>query len=101
MARDGWVIGEEAKFTVSVTYQGAAYPQAEIAGVTYLVFDATGALATKGEATAVADGQYEVTLSADVTKALTAGANKLEVVVVSGVVSIPSFASFEFVTAAP
>jgi peptide/nickel transport system substrate-binding protein len=94
-------IGEEAKFTVSVTYQGAAYPQAEIAGVTYLVFDATGALATKGEATAVADGQYEVTLPADVTKALTAGANKLEVVVVSGVVSIPSFASFEFVTAAP
>jgi peptide/nickel transport system substrate-binding protein len=94
-------IGSEAKFEVLVTYEGAPYPQDEINEVKFLLFDATGELATTGVATAVEDGKYEVVLPADVTGALEAGANKLEVVVVSKVVSIPSFASFEFVTAAP
>jgi len=44
------------------------------------------------------DGHYQVKLPADVTSKLEAGSNKLEVVVVPSVVSVPSFASFEFVT---
>jgi len=39
-----------------------------------------------------------VTLGADVTSKLESGSNKIEVVVVPSVVSIPSFSSFEFVT---
>jgi peptide/nickel transport system substrate-binding protein len=92
-------IGEAAEFNVMVTFKDAAYPAAEIGSVSFLVFDATGALATKGAAEAVADGQYKVTLPAEVTSALAAGSNKLEVAVVSKLVSVPAFGAFEFVTA--
>jgi hypothetical protein len=81
-----------------VTFQGEPYAQADIAEVKYLLFDANGALAATGLADAVADGQYSVTLGADVTGALAAGSNKLEVAIVSKLVSLPAFAAFEFVT---
>ncbi len=73
-------------------------PQAEISGVKFLLFDATGALVATGEATAVADGQYQIVLP---TTGLAAGSNKLEVAVASAVVSIPSFQAYEFVTTNP
>lgn len=92
-------IGEAAEFNVMVTFKDEAYPAAEIGSVAYLVFDTTGALAGKGAAEAVADGQYKVTLPAELTSALAAGSNKLEVAVVSKVVSVPSFGAYEFVTA--
>jgi len=92
-------IGTEAKFDVSVTYRGAAYPKAEITGVKYLLYNANGDLVAVGEAAVVEDGKYQIVLPASVTSALVAGSNKLEVAVTSVVVSIPSFASVEFVTA--
>ncbi len=92
-------IGQEAAFDVMVYFKDEAYPASEIASVSYLVFDATGALAGKGAAEAVADGQYKVTLPAELTSKLAAGSNKLEVAVVSKVVSVPAFGVFEFVTA--
>jgi peptide/nickel transport system substrate-binding protein len=88
-------IGDQATFDVSVTFENAPYPQAEISGVKFLLFDATGALVTVGEATFVADGQYQIVLP---TSALAAGSNKIEVAVTSKMVSIPGFASIEFVT---
>jgi peptide/nickel transport system substrate-binding protein len=88
-------IGDQATFDISVTFENAPYPQAEISGVKFLLFDATGALVTVGEATFVADGQYQVVLP---TSALAAGSNKIEVAVTSKMVSIPGFASIEFVT---
>jgi hypothetical protein len=66
--------------------------------VKYLLFDAKGTLVSTGQADPVEDGLYQVTLPADVTAKLEAGSNKLEVVVVPSVVSVPSFAEFEFVT---
>ena len=92
-------IGQAADFNVTVNFKDQPYPAADIASVTYLVFDATGNLAGKGPAEAVADGQYKVTLPADLTTKLAAGSNKLEVAVVSKVVSVPAFGSIEFVTA--
>lgn len=94
-------IGTEAAYDVFVTYADAPYPTAEIAGVKFLLYNAAGTLVTIGQATAVADGQYQIVLPADVTSQLVAGSSKLEVAVTSLVVSIPSFASFEFVAAAP
>jgi peptide/nickel transport system substrate-binding protein len=91
-------VGQDATFDVFVTYQDAPYPQAEVTGVKFLLFDATGALVATGEATFVADGQYQIVLP---TTGLAAGSNKLEVAVTSLVVSVPSFSSFEFVTTAP
>jgi peptide/nickel transport system substrate-binding protein len=92
-------IGAEATFDVSVTYRGAAYPQAEISGVKYLLYNANGDLVATGEAAFVEAGKYKIVLPANVTSTLTAGSTKLEVAVTSLVVSIPSFASIEFVTA--
>ncbi len=92
-------IGSEATFEVLVTYRGAAYPLSEIGTVKYLLYNAKGQLVGTGEAGAVEDGKFKIVLPADVTKLLEAGSNKLEVAVTSLVVSVPSFASIEFVTA--
>jgi peptide/nickel transport system substrate-binding protein len=93
--------GEEATFDVNVTFEGNPYANADIAGVKYLLFDATGALVASGDATAVEDGHFTVTLSKDVTTKLQAGSNKLEVIVSSSVVSIPGIVDYEFVSTAP
>lgn len=90
--------GEEAAYDVTVTYQGEPYMVDNIGTVTYLVFNAVGELAFSGEAEAVADGQWQVVLSAEQTGQLETGANRLEVAVVPTVVSVPTFDSVEFVT---
>ncbi len=92
-------IGEEATFDAYVTFEGDSYPSTDMADVKYLVFDATGALVDSGSATFVEEGLYSVTLSAELTGGLEAGANKLEIAAVPSVVSVPTFASVEFVTA--
>jgi peptide/nickel transport system substrate-binding protein len=92
-------IGQEAVYDVFVTFQGAPYPTADITEVKYLVYDATGAVVSTGTATEAGDGQYAVTLPADVTSELEAGANRLEVAVIPLVVAVPTFQSIEFVTA--
>ena len=91
-------IGSEAPFDVFVDFNGEPYPSAEISEVKYLLSDATGTLVSTGLAEALEDGHYQVNLPADVTSQLETGSNKLEVVVVPSVVSVPSFASFDFVT---
>ncbi|HEY3473641.1 MAG TPA: ABC transporter substrate-binding protein [Anaerolineales bacterium] len=92
-------IGQEAAYDVFVTLDGAPYPSADITEVKYLVYDATGAVISVGTATESGDGQYTVTLPADVTSELEAGANRLEVAVIPSVVAVPTFQSLEFVTA--
>ena len=92
-------IGSEATFDVFVTFQGEVYPADEIKEVKYLLYDATGEVVSTGTATLVADGQYSVVIPADVTTKLEAGANKVEVAVIPFTVAIPTFQSFEFVTA--
>jgi peptide/nickel transport system substrate-binding protein len=92
-------IGEETVFDVYVDFEGAAYPADDIKEVKYLLYDATGAVVEIGQAELVAEGQYSVTISAETAGALEAGANKLEVAVIPYTVAIPTFQSFEFVTA--
>ncbi len=92
-------IGKEAKFDVLVTFEGKPYKNADLAEVKFLLFNAKGVLVTTGAATPVEDGKFSITLSADITKQLEAGSNKLEVAIASKLVSIPAFAPFEFVTA--
>ena len=59
----------------------------------------SGERAASGNATAVEDGLWQVELGSDVTAGLDAGSNRLEVVVVSKLVALPSLGSYEFVTA--
>jgi peptide/nickel transport system substrate-binding protein len=92
------VIGEEATFDIFVTYEGNPYPADQVSEVKYLLFNAANEIVEVGTADFVADGQYQVTLSAETTGALESGANKLEVVGIVIPVSIPSIADFEFVS---
>ena len=91
-------VGEAAPFDVSVAGKdGAPYAAADVKLVKYLLYDATGAVVTVGEATAAGDGKYQITLGADVTAKLAAGSDKIEVAVVPIPVAIPAYASLDFV----
>jgi len=92
-------IGEEATYDVSVTFKDAAYPSAEIKQVKFLLYNAKGEIVTVGEAALVEEGMYSIVLPADITSKLEAGSNKLEIAVIPLVVSVPTFASLDFVTA--
>lgn len=91
-------IGEEVVFDVFVDYAGEPYAVDDIDLVKYLVFDATGALAFQGDADAVDDGYWTVTLGTDVTGALEAGSNQLAVIVVSKRALVPITETMQFVT---
>jgi peptide/nickel transport system substrate-binding protein len=86
----------EATFDAYATFKDAPYPQADIAKVTYLLYNAEGTMVGSGEATAVADGQYSAALTAAELGKLSAGSAKIEFVVSPKVVAIPTFASYEF-----
>jgi hypothetical protein len=91
-------IGAEATFDVFVSFEEEPYLLDEIAKVGYLVFDANKALVEEGVATAVEDGYFTVTLSAETSAKLVAGANVLDVYVVSKLVAPPGLGQFQFVT---
>jgi len=90
--------GTEAVFDIYVTFDGEPYANADISEVKYLLFNSKRELVASGAAEAVGEGQFQIVLTSDVTSKLESGSNKLEAIVVPSVVSIPSFASYEFVT---
>lgn len=85
-------------FDVFVTFEGDPYPDGDIKEVKGLLYDATGAIVAVLDAELVEDGYYTVTVPADVAAKMEAGASKIDIVVVSKIVAIPSFLTFEFVT---
>jgi len=89
--------GDETVFDVTVSFKDEPYPQSDIRRVKYILYDATGTVVSVGDATAVGDGQYQVTLGSDTTSQLPTGSARLEVAVVPISVAIPSFTSFDFV----
>ncbi|MGC9348007.1 MAG: ABC transporter substrate-binding protein, partial [Anaerolineae bacterium] len=92
-------IGEEAMYDVFVDLEeGVPYPADEISLAKFLVFDATGELAITGDATAVEDGYWQVTLTEDMTGKLEAGSNQLAVIVVSKNALVPVRRTLDFVT---
>lgn len=86
--------GDEAVFDVFVDFKGEPYPNEDLDMVSYLVFDATGALAMKGDAEPVEDGYYQVTLD---TTELPSGSSKIAVIAVSKRALLPVRQVFEFV----
>jgi hypothetical protein len=90
--------GDEAVFDVFIDVFDGPYATADLNSVTYLLFDGTGAQVESGAAEAVEDGLWQITLSPEVTAELEAGSNRLEVVVVSNLVALPSLAEYQFVT---
>jgi peptide/nickel transport system substrate-binding protein len=96
---DRVTIGEEVTYDVFVDLAGEPYKVDEISSASYLVFDATGELVESGDAVAVEDGYWSVTLSADTTGGLAEGSNQLAVIVVSTRALVPVTDSLQFVTA--
>lgn len=89
--------GSEVAFDAFITFDGEPYANADISEVKYLLFNTNGEVVASGVATEAGEGQYQVTLDADTTSKLDTGANRIEIIVVPSIVSIASFASFEFV----
>ena len=94
---DTVAVGGEAVFDATLTYEGEAYLAGDIQEVKYLVFDATGELAFSGLGVVLADGQLQVSLSADETAMLIPGSSKIEIIAVLIPVAKPSFGSFSFI----
>ena len=92
------ILGEEFVFDAYVTFEGEAYPADEIKEVKGLLYDATNQIVQTIAGELVEDGYYTITVPAEVSAEMEAGASKIEVVVVSNVVAIPNFSAFEFVT---
>ena len=89
--------GTEAVFDATVTLGDQPYANADIRRLKYILYDTTGAVVEVGDATAVGEGQYQVTLGAETTSKLQTGSARLEVAVVALPVAVPSFTSFDFV----
>ena len=88
-------IGDVVTYDVFVDFKGAPYPNADLDMVTYLVVDSTGTVALTGDAVAVDEGHYQVTLD---TTSLPVGLNELTVVTVSKRAVLPVEEAFEFST---
>lgn len=89
--------GQDADFDVWVTFDGEAYPQDLIADVTFLVISAAGEVALTGDAEFVADGLYEIRLTADDIAGLPVGAGQLAAIVVPIPVAKPTMETVSFV----
>lgn len=89
--------GEEAVFDVIANYNDEPYANEDIKQVKYILYNAAGDVVSVGDAEAVGEGQYQVTLDADTTSQLESGAAKLEVAVVPIPVAIPAFTSIDFI----
>lgn len=87
--------GAAATFEVRITERGRPYPAQDLQEVKYLLFDGRQELVAQGRARA-AGPNWQIALSPDVTQRLRPGSSRLEVIVVSKVVSVPTFASVTF-----
>ncbi|MBF8221059.1 ABC transporter substrate-binding protein [Halomonas sp. 328] len=90
--------GEPAEVRLAVTQAGEPYPEAALEGVRYLLFDGQGRLMAQGAPRPLGDGEWGLTLDAETLAALGAGANRLEFILTSHWVALPSFASHLFAT---
>lgn len=91
-------IGQEASFDVFVTFKGEPYANADVKYVKAILYNAAGETVLVSEATAVEEGHFVFTLTAEESAKLVAGSNKLEIAVVPSVVNQPTFTAVEFVT---
>jgi len=89
--------GQEATFDVRITFKGQLYPAQDIEEVKFLLFDAKRELIASAAALRAGE-RWKIVLSPALTQRLSAGSNRLEVIVVSRAVSIPSFATVSFTT---
>ncbi|MGH7832122.1 MAG: ABC transporter substrate-binding protein [Candidatus Binatia bacterium] len=90
--------GSRAEIKVQVSFQGKPYPAQDVESVRFLLFNTRGELVESGSAEPVREGESRIVLNRGLTARLPLGSNRLEVIVTSRAVALPSFKSFRFVT---
>lgn len=90
------VPGLPADITIRVSYMGQPYPIRKIEFVKYLVLDAAGNVLGRGDASAVADGLFKITLPAELTGKMTPGAYKILTYTLSKDVAMPATTEASF-----
>lgn len=92
-------IGDEAVFNFHLTTKaGDPYPAADVKTVKFLVYNDQGETVYVGEGVSTGvDGEYTLTVPADVTAALAAGTGSIEAGAVLIPVAIPAFTTLDYV----
>ncbi len=90
-------VGDDAPFTVTVTFDNKPYPAKDIDKVSWTVLAADGTKVASGDAKMAQEGSYTIDLTPDITGKLTAGTATLSVAVASKVVALPTFVTSQFV----
>ncbi len=91
------VPGMEAQFVLSLTRQGAAYPNDRIEFVKYVIVDSKGATKASGSATATAAGRWTISLTGTETAGILPGTYTLVTIALSKDVAIPGIERTPFV----
>lgn len=82
--------GIAATFNVTLTYLGEPYPNDRIDFVKYMVLDSQGAVVASGDAVAVAEGAWSISLTETDTAGMTAGAYTIITIALSKDVAMPA-----------
>lgn len=90
--------GTKASFEVEISFKGEAYAMEDITEVKYIVLDAAGNVTVSGFGHGIADGLFEINLTAEETQGLPTGSNTLEVIVLPKLVGGATFGRHTFVT---
>ncbi|MCS7103948.1 MAG: ABC transporter substrate-binding protein [Thermofilaceae archaeon] len=88
--------GIAADINVRVSFKGQPYPAKRIEFVKYLVLDASGNVMDKGEAKAVSDGLFKISLSSEATGKFTPGTYKILTFTLSKDVAMPATVEASF-----
>lgn len=91
-------MGSKAEFEIRLSCGQAECNPQEIRFVSFLVFDGQNRLVLSGRAQPDEEGRWRVSLSPEQTAKLHPGSNRLEIIVSSKQIAIPSFDTLSFVT---
>ncbi len=91
-------IGSDLVYDVSITFEGEPYPAEMIDEVKYLIFDAQDNLVATGEAEHVGEADFEVHIGEEITSQLIPGRSRIEIIVTSFSVSLPTIEELGLVT---
>ena len=84
--------------TLTLKSDGSPYKNSDVKEVKFLLYDDKGATVYVGAGVAgSADGQFTLTIPADVSSKLVAGSGRIEAAAVLIPVAIPAFTSLDYV----
>jgi peptide/nickel transport system substrate-binding protein len=92
-------VGGDASFDVLVSFNDAPYAADDLESILFLLYNSEGSMIGKGQAEYVAEGQYVINLTPELTAQLKEGASQMEIIGISKLVAIPVFTTVNFIAA--